>query len=258
MKLIRFIKIILYVSFKQFYSSIDLKGYLLLRVLFPLSQVLFFLVLNKYAQIDRDMSVKIVCNCLLLCFNNVFFGIAFILVDEKENHTLKYHLFAKNSYLIISMKSLTFIFDSVITMFFIMLGYYFIDPTYLDIQRILPYLIVIFSSIVSIVGFALFLSPLAFVIKDFQIMINIITGIVLCFCGAIVPLELLPKGLIPFSSVLPFTHSIIALDNPYLLSNFFQKNIIIDLFIGIGYYILGYIIFNILEKKAREGGQILH
>ncbi len=120
-------------------------------------------------------------------------------------------------------------------------------------------LLVIFVSMFSIYGLGMAFASLVITAKEAQNFVFLVRGMVMIFCGISFPITILPGWMRGFAAWLPQTYMMHAV-RAAALANASFKDLVPDLvaLVGFGAFWLatGYVIFNWMERRARQTGAI--
>jgi ABC-2 type transport system permease protein len=124
-----------------------------------------------------------------------------------------------------------------------------------------PWLVglLLLAAIPSIYGLGFAFASLVITVKEANAFVFLVRGIVMIFCGITFPISLMPEWMQTISSWLPQTYLIhgirmAALNGAGL--NELRPDIAALLLLGSIWLILGYILFNRMERRARRTGAI--
>ena len=120
-------------------------------------------------------------------------------------------------------------------------------------------LLVILAAIPSVYGLGFAFASVVITLKEANAFVFLVRGIVMVFCGITYPLAILPKWMQSVSQWLPQTHIIHAVRTAALSTEGFS-GIAFDLkmlvIFGIIWLAFGYLLFNMMERRARQTGAI--
>jgi len=120
-------------------------------------------------------------------------------------------------------------------------------------------LLVILVAIPSIYGLGFAFASVVITAKEANAFVFLVRGIVMIFCGITYPLAILPDWMQTVSKWLPQTYIIHAMRTAALSTEGFSA-IASDLkmlaFFGIFWLAVGYALFNMMERRARQTGAI--
>ena len=120
-------------------------------------------------------------------------------------------------------------------------------------------LLVILVAIPSVYGLGFAFASLVITLKEANTFVFLVRGIVMIFCGITYPLALLPGWMQSVSGWLPQTYIIHAVRTAALSREGFSAiafDLKMLLLFGIFWLALGYMLFNLMERRARRTGAI--
>ena len=120
-------------------------------------------------------------------------------------------------------------------------------------------LLVILAAVPSVYGLGFAFASVVITLKEANAFVFLVRGIVMIFCGITYPLAMLPNWMQSVSQWLPQTYVIHAMRTAALSSEGFSA-IAFDLkmlvLFGIFWLAVGYVLFNMMERRARQTGAI--
>jgi ABC-2 type transport system permease protein len=120
-------------------------------------------------------------------------------------------------------------------------------------------LLVILAAIPSVYGLGFAFASLVITLKEANAFVFLVRGIVMVFCGITYPLAILPGWMQSVAQWLPQTYIIHAMRTAALSSQGFS-GIAFDLkmlaLFGIFWLAVGYMLFSMMERRARKTGAI--
>ena len=120
-------------------------------------------------------------------------------------------------------------------------------------------LLVILAAIPSVYGLGFAFASVVITLKEANAFVFLVRGIVMVFCGITYPLAILPDWMQSVSQWLPQTYIIHAVRTAALSTEGFS-GIAFDLkmlvIFGIIWLAFGYLLFNMMERRARQTGAI--
>ena len=120
-------------------------------------------------------------------------------------------------------------------------------------------LLVILAAIPSVYGLGFAFASVVITLKEANAFVFLVRGIVMVFCGITYPLAILPDWMQSVSQWLPQTYIIHAVRTAALSTEGFSA-ITFDLkmlvIFGIIWLAFGYLLFNMMERRARQTGAI--
>jgi len=120
-------------------------------------------------------------------------------------------------------------------------------------------LLVILAAIPSIYGLGFAFASLVITAKEANAFVFLARGIVMIFCGITFPVDLLPTWMQPITNWLPQTYIIHAMRSATLSDaglSAITHDLSMLLIFGLFWLTMGYIVFNLMERRARRTGAI--
>ena len=120
-------------------------------------------------------------------------------------------------------------------------------------------LLVILFAIPSVYGLGFAFASLVITLKETNAFVFLVRGIVMVFCGITYPIAILPEWMQTVSKWLPQTYIIHGVRTAALSTEGFS-GIVFDLqmlaIFGLAWVVIGYFLFNRMERRARKTGAI--
>lgn len=120
-------------------------------------------------------------------------------------------------------------------------------------------LLVVAASIPSIYGLGMAFASLVITAKEAHNFVQMVRGLVMIFCGITFPISILPGWMQGFAQWLPQTYMMRAIRNA-ALANASLSDLAPDLIalagFGAFWLAIGYLVFNWMERRARQTGAI--
>lgn len=120
-------------------------------------------------------------------------------------------------------------------------------------------LLVILASIPSVYGLGFAFASVVITLKEANAFVFLVRGIVMIFCGITYPLAMLPGWMESVAQWLPQTYIIHAMRSAALSAEGFSGiafDLKMILLFGVFWFALGYALFNMMERRARQTGAI--
>jgi ABC-2 type transport system permease protein len=241
-------------SFKALFSWIDPKEYILLRIINPLLQLTFFCLFAKYVFNTSDITPWVIGNSFLLCTTNVFFGMGYILQDERFFGTLKIIMVAPMSkFLIFVGRGLIYAANSLFTVVIgLVFGSLVFGVSFKNINLLMFFLIILIAMFASS-GLGLLISSFGLITRDINLILNTGSVMLLALTGANFPISELPVFLQKISYCIPITRSIEA--GKIMLKHgdmsVVQNLIFQEFLVGVIYTVLGYLMLRVMDYMSR-------
>jgi ABC-2 type transport system permease protein len=104
--------------------------------------------------------------------------------------------------------------------------------------------------------FSLFLGNFAIVHRAWNFFMALTTAIWMVFTGVVIPRDHLPEGLYEVSLLLPMTHALEGIRRAFAGASLpaIQNQLALELLVGLGYGVVGYVLFRLVEVHARRSG----
>ena len=240
-------------SFKSLFGYLSPKAYLLMKVLDPMLQMIYFSLLIKFVYKTNDMTPWLIGNAFILCSRNAVFGIGTSLIGERYSGTLKLIIGSPaNKFKVFMSRGVFYIIDSFITVFIGLLTGYLMFGLYIPADRMVTFILSIFVCMFSAIALGLCISVLGLLTRDIHLFLNTASMILFALTGAIFPIERLPIFLSKISYILPITRSI---ESARLIASGGNYGRIFSLMggemvLGVSYVVIAYTVLNIVEKIA--------
>ena len=120
-------------------------------------------------------------------------------------------------------------------------------------------LLVILAAIPSIYGLGIAFASLVVTAKEAHTFVFLIRGMIMIFCGITYPLSVMPGWMQGVSRWLPQTYVIAAMRQAALGGASFTEllpDLVILLAFGVAWLVIGYLLFSVMERRARQTGAI--
>jgi len=120
-------------------------------------------------------------------------------------------------------------------------------------------LLVIFAAIPSVYGLGFAFASVVITLKEANAFVFLVRGIVMIFCGITYPMAMLPDWMQSVAQWLPQTYIIHAMRTAALSTEGFNGiafDLKMMLLFGIFWLAVGYTLFNMMERRARQTGAI--
>mgnify|MGYP000897589160 CR=1 FL=1 len=244
-----------WLSFKQRYAVISFEEFILFESLYPIITLSFYCILAAYSFNTNNLTRWIVGNSFLLCTNMCIFTLGLAFDSEKYYGRIRSIIISPVNKLIIVLEKGFFpaIF-SVITVFFgFMIGSFMFGVDFTSINLVL-FLLVTMVGMFAMTGFSLFLSSFGLITDSMHFILNLVSYVLMIFCGANFPISQLPKALQMISKLIPLTRSISAanmLFADYDKSKFIYL-LLTEIFLGSIFYLISYFMIKQAEKIAKK------
>lgn len=243
------------ISYKSMFSFVDIKIFILAKILSPLFQMLFFCYLTKFVYQSEDMTPWVIGNAFMVCVYSVFLGAGLIMMLERDFGTLKMIIATPtNRFIIFFSRSLIHIFDATYTVIIsLLVGKLIFNVDFSKIPM-LAFAAIIVIAMFAAISLGMLVSSLGLLVKDIHMIMNVgIMGLI-ALSGANVPIEQFPTILQKLSRMLPVVRSIQA--SRILASggnvSGVSSLVLGEFALGCIYLIIAYFMYWALEYLARK------
>jgi ABC-2 type transport system permease protein len=225
-----------------------------------LSQMVFFVLITIYAGYDTA-SVQDVAlgNSLQAVTFSTVFAVCSIPGIEKHGGTLPLIMSTPTrTFTVIVGKSLFEIFAGLVAAAVSLSFAVAVFGVDLSNVNVLALVAVVLMTCFAMTGFGLMLSSIGIYLRSSTLLASLFLYFGLIFCGVNFPISQLPAILQPISLAIPMTYGVSALkmaaDGSSILSIWPDLSAMIV--IGIVMILLGFLLFNTFEEKARRKGSL--
>lgn len=242
-------------SFKALFGWLDPKLYVVIKLINPIMEICFYILLAGYVYKTKDLTPWIIGKSFLLCTSNTIFGIGSVLREERFSGTLKAVIAAPaNKLLVFLGRGFMHIVDASLSVVIGLFIGYLLFGMRLSNINFLSFTLTIIIAMFSASGLGLLISSFGLISRDMNLLMNTVSMCIFGLSGAIFPIDRLPIILQKLSLCIPITRSIKA---ARLITNGGSSNVIYsllfqELMVGFAYALAGYLLLRILEEIARK------
>lgn len=247
-----------YLSYKSLYSYMDPKIYIMMMIVNPSLQLIYFSFMVCFAYNSTDISPWIIGNAFLLASSNCIFVVGSLVRSERNQGTLQYIVAAPaNNFKIFIARSFFHLLDIFVRLmvgFLVGMLFFNFDLFALDLTKLF---LTIFTGMLSGLGFGLFIGSVSLISTDVHLFLNTMEQILIVFTGALFPISKLPVFLNWIPKCLPITRSIEAAQ--MLLkpnTNGFYTLIVEELIFAVILIFLGFFTFEFFQYRAKKIGNL--
>jgi len=234
-------------------------AYLASKVVMPLNQILFFTFLGMYATGRENASFYVIGNAVQMAAISGIYGVTMSIGGDRWDGTLPY-LFGTpaNRMAMFLGRALVHVIDGMLG---VVLGLIWgVVLLGLDLSQTDPLALglTILITTVSTSGLGLLMGCLSLITRNIMFVNNTIYFLLLVFCGANVPLAVLPDWMRAVSWFLPLTRGIASARRIIAGAGLSEVAPLLagELFIGLVYIFLGYSLFRWFEFQAKRRGTL--
>ena len=233
--------------------------YMASKVFMPLAQLVFFTFLGVSATGEETANFYIVGNAMQITAISGIYGVTMSIGGDRWSGTLPYLFGAPANRITMFMGRAFFhILDGMLGVFIgFMWGVFLLglDFSNTDIPALV---LTIMITTISTAGLGLLMGCLSLITRNIMFVNNTVYFLLLIFSGANIPIQVLPPLLQSISFVLPLTRGIAAARRIIVGSDLSQVSELLvgELFIGLIYGVLGYLLFHWFEVQAKKRGSL--
>jgi len=243
-------------AYRALFTWLTPGTYLILKVLAPVTQVLFFALLGQAT--GGDPVYYVIGNSTQLAVVSGIFGVIQVIVTERRMGTLPQLIIVPtNNAITFYGRSLFLIFDGLTS---IVVGFAAGALLFgLDFSNVNWFWLVVALSATcfAVSGLGLTLGVMGLVGTDLNLLLNVALSVLLMICGANFPIEDLPRSIQYIAHLLPLTHGLMAVRATFVGQiTDVPKYIGWEALVGCGYMVLGYIMFGYFERLSRKRGTL--
>lgn len=246
-------------TFKAIYGWQDTLSVVLVKVIRPVFQMMFFSMIAAFALGPERLSYYVIGNSVATCAATALFGVGNILRYERSHGTLGLIISSPyNKFLLFTGRAFFYVLDGLFTSSVTLLTgilFFRLDVTKATLGM---GVLALFVSVISASTFGLLLGTLGLRVTDLNMVMNFASNGFLILCGINFPITELPLPLQYLSAGLPLTHGVAAMrlsfnGEPakailYLMGK--------ELLVGFVCMVLGYVILRAAEYRARGAGTL--
>ncbi|MDH6367689.1 MULTISPECIES: ABC transporter permease [unclassified Breznakia] len=245
---------ITWLSFKSNYSYLDIETFLLIKIISPVMQMLFFTLLATYTGGIQRLPITVVGNAMLICTFGTFGDLGVMYIRDRYQGVLRLIVASSKHPLSIFLeKGICYVFEAVLTALFgLVVGQLLFQVQIIE-YPLVEILLCIFVSMIACVALGYVLSSICLVVSDINMLLNVISMSMLFLCGANIDVAKLPTLLQYIAYALPVTRGLQAID---LLVQGAQFQMIVPLLIQEFVYtcilfLIGIILYQYFMRKAQ-------
>lgn len=246
-------------SYRALFRWLRPTVYIASKVLSPLTMMIFFVLIGAYASGSNTASYYVIGNALIFAASSGIFGVTMSIGGERWSGTLPY-LFGSpaNRMAIFVGRAFMHILDGMLGVFIgLGWGVLLFD---LDLSQtgIIPLLFTIFITTFSTAGLGLLMGCVGLITRNVMLINNTVYFMLLLFSGANIRIADLPNWMQRISSCIPLTRGIASIRMIVDGASFheIQPLLIEEALIGVGFSLLGFILFSAFETRAKKLGTL--
>jgi ABC-2 type transport system permease protein len=242
-----------WLNFKAHQAVFNLEEFLAFQTAYPLLTLIFYCVLAGYSFRTQDLTRWVIGNSFLLCVNTCIFGLGTAFTGERVYGRLRSIIVSPSNKLALVLQS--GFFPALMAAVTVIIGFFAgslifgVDFAGIDLGL---FILISLVSMFAATGFGLFLSSFGLLTPNMNFVLNLISYVLMIFCGANFPIEQLPKAVRLISQLIPLTRGIEAAG---MLFEGMDKARLFVLLLGEAgtgavYFVLAFFVIRIAERLA--------
>jgi len=243
-------------SYRALFAWLNPLDYVIVKIMEPLAQLLFFTLLGAFAGLDPAYFA--LGNAIRLASVSGLYGCVVVMAEERISGTLQVVMasatpIGQTLITRMAMQGLDGVVTTLLglTVSFLFLG---VDASHVQWVWLLPALLIT-SYAISCLG--LLVSIFGVFGVDLTFVMNLVYTLLLLFCGVNFPITLLPTYFQAVAQLLPLTHGLIAIRALVAGETAgVVTQLSLEALIGLGYGLSGYFLFRYAEYRARVRGTL--
>ncbi|GIO25855.1 ABC transporter permease [Ornithinibacillus bavariensis] len=244
-------------SYRALFGWLNPKVYILVMVLNPLSQLLFFAVLVNYVYDGKGLVGYIGANALILCVMSSVFGIMTIITSDRYMGTLQLVMASPaNKIGLFLSRSIAHILNGLFTSMIGLIFGILIFQIKIPIEAILPLLSVWLVSIFSACGLGLIIGCFCLWTPSMNLIANLLASSLLLLSGANYPQSIMPTWLTYVADFIPLTRGV-ELTKQILNERNYENVVPIlgqEFLLGVTFFIISLLFIKYAEYLSRIKG----
>lgn len=242
-----------WLSFQGQQSAFRFDEFLIYKTAYPLLNLIFYCILAGYSFQTQNLTKWVVGNSFLLCVNTCIFSLGTSFTGERYYGRMRSIIVSPvNKLSVILHKGF---FPSFIAFLTVLIGFIVGSVIFrVDLSdfNIMLYIMVLLVAMFAVTGFGMFIAVFGLISDQMHFILNLISYVLMIFCGANFPISQLPVWTRYISKLLPLTRSIEATN---MLFGNRKDGVVFQLLmeeagIGTTYFIIGAMIIRIVTKIA--------
>lgn len=248
-----------WLSFKGQQAAFSFEEFIFLDTVNPLLNLIFYCILAGYSFNTANLTSWVIGNSFLLCVTTCIYSIGSTFTSERYYGRIRSIIVSPVNRLgIILHKGFFSCLVAVIKVFIgFIVGSLIFNVNIFDINMGLFFLILLVAMF-AMTGFSMFIAMFGLITDQMHFVLNLITSILMVFCGANFPISQLPQGAIWISEIIPLSRSIKAANMLFaeidisLFYHLLEKEVVV----GLLYFIFSLMMIKIIEKIAIKNASL--
>ncbi len=244
-------------SYKSLFSLLSFENYLWIKIVVPILQMIFFVLLVKFSNGEADITRWVITNSLMLISISAFYGLSTSFAMDRSMGTLKLVVVSPtNKYWIFLGRSIMYIIDGFISCVFAVIMGFLIFGLHLNMDILLKTMIIVLINTFSVMSLGMLIGILSILTRDIQMITNAAFSILLVLAGVEIPIDRLPTFLSKISYILPMSRSTRAVDVLLSGSSNYNTLLIGELIVGLFYMIVALGVYSYVERASRKNATL--
>ena len=236
-------------------AAFSFEEFVLFKAGYPIITLVFYCLLAAFSFSKTDLTRWVVGNSFLLCMNTTLFGLGNTFAGERYFGRIRSIIVAPSSKLTLVLQH--GFFPSVIAFVMVFFGFlvgsllFNVDFSHINMGL---FALIALIAMFAASGLGVFLSVFGLISDSMHFVLNLMSYVLMIFCGANFPLSQLPHLGQFVAKLLPLTRTIEAAN--LLFEGFSTQRLLTLLFsellLGIAYYVAAACIVKAVERIARK------
>jgi ABC-2 type transport system permease protein len=244
-------------SYKALFGWLDPKVYILVMVLSPLSQLLFFSTLVNYVYGGENLLGYVAANALLLCVLNSVFGIMSVITSDRRMGTL--HLVMStpaNKVSLFLSRSVAHVLNGLVTAIIGLVFGILLFQLSISFEEGLVLLLIWICSIFSACGLGLIVGSFCLWSPSMHLWSNLLASLLLLLSGANYPMSRMPEWLQILGQFTPLTRGVQLTKDILNEGNYANVLPLLgeELLLGCVFFAISFSLLKFAENQSRSKG----
>ncbi len=243
-------------SYRALFGWIAPADYLMMKIVEPAIQIVFFVLMGKFA--GTEAGFLVIGNSVRLVATGGLMGMMSVALNERRGRTLAAVIASSTpSAQTFYARGLAQVFDGLITVivgFLIGATFFGLDFSNLNWGGFVLSLLVISY---SVSGFGMLVATTTLIGTEANLAGNLAFNALLLLCGVNFPVTSLPASLQVIANLLPLTHGLQVVRNLFAGQTAGMSKLLgVEILLGTVYAVGGYLLFSVAERVARAKGTL--
>lgn len=248
-----------WLSYKSRQSIFRIDEFLCLETIYPLLTLIFYCVLAGYSYNTENLTGWVVGNAFLLCVNTCIFTLGSTFMTERAYGCIRSLIASPSNKLAVILHK--GFFSCLTAMVTVSVGFlaggliFHVDFSKINLGL---FAVAVLAAMFVAAGFGLFIGIFGLITDQMHFVLNLMSYVLMIFCGANFPISQLPPAVRLVSDIIPLTRSIAAVNMLFgeRDMHLFASLLLQEAGIGVVYYMLSYLLIRAVEKRAVKKGSM--